>query len=972
MKLRKPSLQRTFLVSIFGLLFAFFLCFVNHDSVAAKPLDAPLKTTPDAVNSLTILADINDEEDEEEKTEEETPETCYDQVKGIGWLVCPTTGVLAQAVDAIYAAIEDMLVVQPVSANEESPIFIVWQYVRDLTNIVFIILILIVIYSQLTGIGYDNYNIKKILPKLIITAILINLSFIICSALVDTSNILGASLRGFFEGVESQINVESDMVSWGMLAGVLTGGTAVAGLAISAAGGISAFIWMLIPTLLTAFLSVVVGLITIAMRQAVIALLIMIAPLAFVCYMLPNTNKWFSKWRDILATMLIFFPMFSLLFGASHLAGWALIAKAQQDNSYFTLILGMAVQVIPLFLCVPMMKMSGSILGQVSNKLSGITNGLSGKMQSEAAERRAAARARKLAEASTKKFNPISGASWAAYAERQKALRAISQAKNEQRTKDVANLYANARRSGRRITGWDENGRPIYAKRRLRDENGQIVRDNQGRALTTDAVKSNRDMLEEYKNREMSLATEADNLKFNNAMSNVEAYMRANQATQNSRTDRAIAKLSKGQAQNYLDFRTQQSAKARNDRSDQRFYFDSVRDASKLTENSQAYRNLIENGAGADAFDKDATIKQNALSTVIADSYDAYEKERAVTSQRYSTLFDKQVTKNVLSQYKDALRANNIDAVTAAQNTLVKRGDLDKVSNYLRNFMDQTGDYADLDPDKKLKLGSDFANTLALNLLGMKNADPLLGRLGKSINMETWKATNNERGSEYMTFEDYVFGGDATRSNNKARTSMGELMKGTGIKDADRTFFNDIIDTTSAYNFDEQQYTKLINGMLPQFISGIPSYESGGEQILGSMKVLTGMQKKNDQWVIGTDSNNKPLQIHTELIHKYIAGMTDKDLNSFKTDAFEAICEAIAQAEGTTCYKVDPQTGKSSFVGDNLPNIVTTRLREYVNDDMLATIQNNVNQGTNVGMKPKIMRAFGIKVPDTLPDSSNQ
>ncbi|MBQ2659757.1 hypothetical protein IJF85_02160, partial [Candidatus Saccharibacteria bacterium] len=206
MKLRNILSQKRFLAPVFGILFAFFLCFVNSHATAAKPLDVPLNTTP-----LTVLADLEDgtSEDESEGTsentesaaetkEEDAPETCYDQVKGIGWLVCPTSGVIAEAVDSIYKIIEDLLVVQPMTSDTDSPIYTVWQYVRDLTNIVFIILILIVIYSQLTGVGFDNYNIKKILPKLIISAILINLSYIICSALVDTSNIIGASLRSFF------------------------------------------------------------------------------------------------------------------------------------------------------------------------------------------------------------------------------------------------------------------------------------------------------------------------------------------------------------------------------------------------------------------------------------------------------------------------------------------------------------------------------------------------------------------------------------------------------------------------------------------------------------------------------------------------------------------------------------------------------------------------------------------------------
>lgn len=982
MKLRTNRLQKWFLAPLFGLLFAFFLCFVNSDKVEAKPLETPFR------NDFTILADLEDglpteseetptepnespteseettTETEEATSEEETPETCYDQVKGIGWLVCPTTGVLAEAVDSIYSIIEKMLIVQPISTDSESPIFIVWQYVRDLTNIVFIILIIVVIYSQLTGVGFDNYNIKKILPKLIITAILINLSYLICSALVDTSNIIGASLRGFFENIESNINASGDaMVTWGGLAAALTSGGAIAGFAISASGGLGAFIWVLLPAILSAALAILVGFITIAMRQAVVALLVMIAPLAFVCYMLPNTNKWFTKWKDIFASMLIFFPMFSALFGASHLAGWALIAKAQQDGSYPMLVLGMAVQVVPLFLCWSLMKMSGSVLGQVSNKLSGLANGINAKARAAADDRRDTARARKLAEASTRNFNPVSGASWSAFLRRQQALRAESRAKNEETVKNVGNIYSNARRTGRRIVGWREDGTPIYATRTLRDANGKVSKDEFGNDLTAEKIKVNRDMREEYRNRQMALRASGERDRLEGAMGEIGAYMK-----EGDFKDSALQAMSKGQAKNFEYSMTQKSALARNARADQRYYTEQIRKASERDEqgrikNIRDYNRLIKAGAGADAYDTDETIQQNAITTVTADAYDAYEKERAITSQRYTTLFDKQVTKDVLAQYKSALKSTNIDAITAAQNTLMKRGDLDKISENLRNFMDQTGEYANLGEDKRLRLGTDFANVLASNLLSMKGADPILGRLGKSINMETWQSTNGNR-SEIMTFYDYIYG-NKNGGQNQARTSITELLKGTSIKDADRTFFGDLRDTAAAYNFSEEEYTQLIKSMMPQFISGIPTFESGSEQIIGSMRTLTGMAKdSNDHWV-NHDKDGNPLQIHTDLIRTYIKGMTDKDLNSFKTDAFEAICEAIAQTNGTTCYDND---GK--FKAD-VPTVVQTTLREYADNDMLATIQNNVNQGTNVGMKPKIMRAFGIKAPDSYQATDN-
>lgn len=1043
MKLRKWLPQKSFLAPVIGLLFAFFLCFVNSHQATARPLDLPSPTP------LTILADLDDpavpitpdepteptnepteptdeptepttdpsDKPEEETTaeptdsptdepgegtenktpaeatedtEEETPETCYDQVKGIGWLVCPTSGVIAQAIDSIYKIIEDLLVVQPMTTDNESPIFTVWQYVRDLTNIVFIILIIVVIYSQLTGVGFDNYNIKKILPKIIITAILINLSYIICSAFVDTSNIIGASLRGFFENIETSIDASGEaLVSWEALAGVLTGGGAIAGFAISASGGLGAFIWMLLPTLLAAILAIAVGLVTIAMRQAVVALLVMIAPLAFVCYMLPNTNKWFAKWKDALVAMLIFFPMFSLLFGASHLAGWALIVKAQQDSSTFTLILGMAVQVIPFFLCVPMMKMSGSVLGQVSNLFSGFANGINSRVKAGADDRRDTARARKLEEAARSR-NFLSGARWAAYSERKKFERAESRTKNEESMKNTFSLYSNARRTGRRITGWDQNGRAIYATHTKRDENGKIMRDEDGKALRTDNVKITRDFREEYRNREIKLAAEADKLKTDNAMSNVEAYLRS---TDTIRNRAAIDAMAKGQAQNYLDLRTQQSAKARNDRADQRFYFEQVQKASELDKttgdviNKRLHDQLVRAGAGADAYDisKDKeTIRENALTTVTADAYEAFEKQRKETTSKYTIFFDKQITDNVLRGYNKSLKNTNIDAVVAANNILAGRGDYDKIEQYISHFLDHTANAdgtIDFTNQKEyIKFGSDFANTLFSNMLSFKDAAPILGRFAKFGNMETWQASQGHRvGHENVTFREYVTGRDVNAAGDvysDPKTSMETLLQGTDLTKIDRTGFSALTQAIEQYfPNDEKTRTRIVSNFVPQMISAIPTFQTDGEQIMNTLGFLTGMKwdTKNQMW-------REDGPIHEDIINTYMKGLTDKDINVFKTNAYQAICSALAAKNHKTVYETtdgsgevrydadgiatnlvrDPVSGKPKFAPNR--NIKDT-FRGLVKPEVIAALQNNINNGTNVGMKPTVMDAFGLTIP---------
>lgn len=358
----------------------------------------------------------------EENVAEEQAETqisglsCQDSLGAIGWLVCPTTGKIAEAVDWLYDKIESILVINPVEMKDGSPIYEIWKYMRGITNIVFIIFCLVMVYSQITGMGITNYGLKKTLPKLIVAAVLVNLSFLICSLAVDVSNIVGSSLRGVFTSIE-EATMGNMAITGGMkvseMYGALAGGSVIA-----LGAGMIAFetgaIWMLIPTVLGAIVAVVIGLITIALRQAVVALLIMISPLAIVAYMLPNTDQWFKKWKDLLTKMLVFYPMFSLLFGASSLAGFAIIASASDG---FGLLLGIAVQIFPLFFSWNLMKMSGTVLGTINSKLNTLM------ARPLAANRGWADSQRELTRANTLANGTMPSARLMQYLEKRKALR---------------------------------------------------------------------------------------------------------------------------------------------------------------------------------------------------------------------------------------------------------------------------------------------------------------------------------------------------------------------------------------------------------------------------------------------------------------------------------------------------------------------------------------------------------------------
>lgn len=302
---------------------------------------------------------------------------CKKGLGGLAWIGCLVTEKVADAVDWIYSKIEGIfngaLQINPAWMQGDSAIRQVWEYIRILTNAVFIGFFLVVIYSQLTGYGISNYGIKKVLPKVVLVAILINLSFLICALAIDISNVIGNGIQGFFASIEeavlnsTEVSV-NDGATMAMTFKALALGTplVIGGGAIAIEYGM---IWMIIPMMLGGLVSVVSGLITITLRQAVVALLVMISPLAFVAYMLPNTEEWFKKWKKLFTQMLVFYPAFGLLFGASNLAAFAIRSTAVANQDAFWLVLSLGVQVFPLLYSVKLMKMSGTFLGDINARM---------------------------------------------------------------------------------------------------------------------------------------------------------------------------------------------------------------------------------------------------------------------------------------------------------------------------------------------------------------------------------------------------------------------------------------------------------------------------------------------------------------------------------------------------------------------------------------------------------------------------
>ena len=92
----------------------------------------------------------------------------------MGWLICPLMTFMGGIADASYSVISQFLNINPAifgKGSDAAGAEQAWNFFRDIANVIFVLLFLWVIFSQVSSVGISNYGIKKVLPKLIVGAV---------------------------------------------------------------------------------------------------------------------------------------------------------------------------------------------------------------------------------------------------------------------------------------------------------------------------------------------------------------------------------------------------------------------------------------------------------------------------------------------------------------------------------------------------------------------------------------------------------------------------------------------------------------------------------------------------------------------------------------------------------------------------------------------------------------------------------
>ena len=367
--------------------------FIQLESICSEDSNFPLcKATPIDCQKNPNSAgckDINganatENEDDKQNSEQAV---CMQNAGSLGWIVCPMIYGLRDAANGIFKntvtpllRVHDSIVEALAGNSESSTMYQAWSFFRNIGNILFVLAMLFVIFSQITGFGIDNYGIKKILPKLIVTAIIVNFSYIICGALVDLSNIAGDGIKNIFESVATNLsgnttpsftdNVAGSVID---IVAFIGTGAAVAGSVATVAGAVTSgsLLAIIVPVLAFVGSAVIAGLFAMLMlglRQALIVIMIAISPVAFVLYAIPNTSGIFKKWLQLFKTLLILYPVFCFMSGGGFLAS-NLIIKGTNEF-YMKLIAGL-ISIAPFFM-VP--SMTRSAMKGFDGAVAGLSN----------------------------------------------------------------------------------------------------------------------------------------------------------------------------------------------------------------------------------------------------------------------------------------------------------------------------------------------------------------------------------------------------------------------------------------------------------------------------------------------------------------------------------------------------------------------------------------------------------------------
>jgi hypothetical protein len=294
----------------------------------------------------------------------------------ISWIVCPLISIGYDVSTWLQGQVLDLLKPIPLDKTQAA-----WAQFRNLADALFILVFFVILFGNSLSIGIDAYTIKKALPRLVAAAIFVQFSFFLCQIAVDISSVLGT---GLYTIIVNAIPGGAPQNGYQIIGiGEVLGATAAGGLALVLTPELAVGAFIMALLLILSFILAIFGAyFTLTFRLIVIQILVMAAPLAFVAWILPNTEKFFKIWWQNFSKMLMMYPMIAVLFAAGEFVNK--VGGGESGN--FSTHLGASLApIVVLFVIPATFKLSGTALGAISGAVSARTGAASRSLKNSQA-----------------------------------------------------------------------------------------------------------------------------------------------------------------------------------------------------------------------------------------------------------------------------------------------------------------------------------------------------------------------------------------------------------------------------------------------------------------------------------------------------------------------------------------------------------------------------------------------------------
>jgi hypothetical protein len=289
----------------------------------------------------------------------------------LSWLICPTLQAADKFSQVTINLFEKQLGfrISDLSRNGgQDKVKLSWSLIRDISSAVLVIIMLIMVISQAVGGGpFEAYTIRKMLPKLVLAVILIQLSWTLLSYVVGLFDDIGHGLKDILYLPFQGANLD-DFGSLLGNAGVSTGTaaafswTAIIGLAVGVSIGLPA----LLGFVFAAIIADLTGLAVLIFRKIIIIMAMILAPLALLAWLLPGTQSYFKLWRENLLKALMMYPLVIGIVAAGRI--FAYVIGTSRGDQFLNFFLVTVAFFGPLFILPKTYKWGGSALKSIGEQ----------------------------------------------------------------------------------------------------------------------------------------------------------------------------------------------------------------------------------------------------------------------------------------------------------------------------------------------------------------------------------------------------------------------------------------------------------------------------------------------------------------------------------------------------------------------------------------------------------------------------